>query len=30
MIRYQVKPTDKALVDATEAYFWINEESPGA
>jgi toxin ParE1/3/4 len=30
MISYQVKPTDKALVDATEAYFWINEESPEA
>ena len=24
---YRVEPTDKALVDAGEAYFWINEQS---
>lgn len=27
---YRVEPTDKALVDAGEAYFWINEQSAGA
>ena len=30
MITYRVEPTDKALVDAGEAYFWINEQSEGA
>jgi plasmid stabilization system protein ParE len=25
-----VEPTDKALVDAGEAYFWISEQSEGA
>jgi plasmid stabilization system protein ParE len=27
MTAYRVEPTDKALVDAGEAYFWINEQS---
>ncbi|MBA2731640.1 MAG: type II toxin-antitoxin system RelE/ParE family toxin [Acidobacteria bacterium] len=26
---HRVEPTDKALVDAGEAYFWINEQSEG-
>ncbi len=26
---YRVEPTDKALADAGEAYFWINEQSEG-
>ncbi len=30
MTIYRVEPTDKALVDAGEAYFWINEQSVGA
>jgi len=30
MKTYRVEPTDKALVDAGEAYFWINEQSEGA
>ena len=30
MTTYRVEPTDKALVDAGEAYFWINEQSEGA
>ena len=30
MTVYRVEPTDKALVDAGEAYFWINEESESA
>jgi plasmid stabilization system protein ParE len=30
MSDYRVEPTDKALVDAGEAYFWINEQSEGA
>ncbi len=30
MKTYRVEPTDKALVDAGEAYFWINEGSEGA
>ena len=25
MKTYRVEPTDKALVDAGEAYFWVNE-----
>lgn len=29
MTTYRVEPTDKALVDAGEAYFWINEQSEG-
>jgi plasmid stabilization system protein ParE len=29
MTTYRVEPTDKALVDAGEAYFWINEGSEG-
>lgn len=29
MSDYRVEPTDKALVDAGEAYFWINEQSEG-
>ena len=28
MISYRVKPTDKALDDAGEAYFWISEHTP--
>ncbi len=27
MKTYRVEPTDKALVDAGEAYFWISEQS---
>lgn len=27
MTNYPVEPTDKALVDAGEAYFWINKQS---
>lgn len=30
MMTYRIEPTDKALVDAGEAYFWINEGSEGA
>lgn len=30
MTTYRVEPTDKALMDAGEAYFWINEQSEGA
>ena len=30
MTTYRVEPTDKALVDAGEAYFWVNEQSEGA
>jgi plasmid stabilization system protein ParE len=30
MTDYRVEPTDKALVDAGEAYFWISEQSEGA
>jgi plasmid stabilization system protein ParE len=30
MTSYRVEPTDKALVDAGEAYFWINEQSEAA
>lgn len=30
MTTYSVEPTNKALVDAGEAYFWINEQSEGA
>ncbi len=30
MTTYRVEPTDKALVDAGEAYFWINEQSEEA
>jgi plasmid stabilization system protein ParE len=30
MKTYRIEPTDKALVDAGEAYFWINEQSEGA
>lgn len=30
MTVYLVEPTDKALVDAGEAYFWINEQSERA
>ena len=30
MKTYRVEPTDKALVDAGEAYFWISEQSEGA
>jgi plasmid stabilization system protein ParE len=30
MTTYRVEPTDKALVDAGEAYFWLNEQSEGA
>ena len=30
MKTYRVEPTDMALVDAGEAYFWINEQSEGA
>lgn len=30
MTTYRVEPTDKALVDAGEAYFWINEQSEAA
>jgi toxin ParE1/3/4 len=30
MTIYRVEPTDKALADAGEAYFWISEQSEGA
>ena len=30
MKTFSVEPTDKALVDAGEAYFWINEQSEQA
>jgi plasmid stabilization system protein ParE len=30
MTIYRVEPTDKALMDAGEAYFWISEQSGGA
>lgn len=30
MKTYRVEPTDKALVDAGEAYFWISEQSEEA
>ena len=30
MITYRVEPTDKALADAGEAYFWINDQSAAA
>lgn len=30
MTDYSVEPTDKALVDAGEAYFWISEQSERA
>ena len=30
MNSYRVEPTDKALVDAGGAYFWISEQSKGA
>jgi len=30
MKTYRVEPTDKALVDAGEAYFWISERSEKA
>lgn len=30
MKTYRVEPTDKALVDAGEAYFWISEQSEQA
>lgn len=30
MRTYRVEPTDKALVDAGEAYFWISQQSEGA
>ncbi|MGB9180337.1 MAG: type II toxin-antitoxin system RelE/ParE family toxin [Pyrinomonadaceae bacterium] len=30
MTIYRIEPTDKALADAGEAYFWINEQSEGA
>jgi plasmid stabilization system protein ParE len=30
MTVYCVEPTDKALVDAGEAYFWLHEQSEGA
>lgn len=30
MKTYRVEPTDKALVDAGEAYFWINAQSESA
>jgi plasmid stabilization system protein ParE len=30
MSGYRVEPTDKALVDAGEAYFWISEQSESA
>ncbi len=30
MTIYRVEPTDKALIDAGEAYFWINEQSEEA
>ncbi len=30
MKSYRVEPTEKALADVGEAYFWINEQSEGA
>jgi plasmid stabilization system protein ParE len=30
MTTYRVEPTDKALVDAGEAYFWLSEQSASA
>jgi plasmid stabilization system protein ParE len=30
MKSYRVEPTDKALVDAGEVYFWINDQSETA
>ena len=30
MSDYRVEPTDKSLVDAGEAYFWISEQSESA
>ena len=30
MTTYRVEPTDKALADAGEAYFWINEQAERA
>jgi plasmid stabilization system protein ParE len=30
MTTYRVEPTDKALVDGGEAYFWISEQSEEA
>jgi plasmid stabilization system protein ParE len=30
MTTYRVEPTDKALVDAGDAYFWITEQSEEA
>ena len=30
MRTYRVEPTDKALVDAGDAYFWISEQSEQA
>src|SRR5919106_2992647 len=30
MTTYRVEPTDKARVDAGEAYFWSSEQSEGA
>src|SRR5437763_16573368 len=30
MKTYRVEPTDKALVDAGEVYFWLNEQSAEA
>jgi plasmid stabilization system protein ParE len=30
MTFYRVEPTDKALEDAGEAYFWVNEQSESA
>jgi plasmid stabilization system protein ParE len=30
MAPYRVEPTDKALIDAREAYFWIMEWSESA
>jgi hypothetical protein len=30
MITYRVEPTDMALADAGEAYFWINYQSEQA
>ncbi len=30
MTPYRVEPTDKALADAGESFFWISEQSPEA
>jgi plasmid stabilization system protein ParE len=30
MTAYRIEPTDKALVDAGESYFWISEQSEAA